>query len=112
MKRVGQLLKYRYYAQNPTECIRNVGMKRIHAALLVLAGIWLAVVLWVVLSDVILRETRLGVVAQQLDRLPSRVATVLFMLLWVIFLFGWAIPAGFGLMPLLRRRINERNAHQ
>jgi hypothetical protein len=64
-------------------------MKRIHAVLLLVGGSWLAVALWVVLSSVILRETRLGVLAQLLDRLPSAVGTPIFISLWSFLLFGW-----------------------
>jgi hypothetical protein len=49
-------------------------MKRIHAVLLVIGASWFAFALWVVASNVILRETRLGVVAQLLDRLPPVLA--------------------------------------
>lgn len=66
-------------------------MKRIHAVLLVVGGCWLAFALWVVVSGVILRETRLGVVAQLLDKLPSVVSTSVFILCWAILLLGWAV---------------------
>ena len=78
-------------------------MRRIHAVLLAVGGSWLAVALWVVVSGVILRETRLGVVAQLLDKLPAVVSTPIFTLLWALLLLGWAIPVGFGLRPFLQQ---------
>jgi hypothetical protein len=52
-------------------------MKRIHAVLLILGGSWLAVVLWLVLSNVIPRETHLGIIALILDKLPAAVGVPL-----------------------------------
>ena len=86
-------------------------MRRIHTILLVVAGCWLAVALWVVASGVILRETRLGVVAQFLDTLPTAISTLIFILLWVLLLLGWAIPVGLGLRPLIREAC-ARNHHR
>ncbi len=79
-------------------------MKRIHALLLVVGLSWLALALCVVSSNVILRETRLGFVAQLLDKLPPVIGTPIFILLWAILLLGWVVLLGFGLRPLLRRR--------
>ena len=53
-------------------------MKRIHSVLLIVGGSWLALALWVVVSKVILRETRLEVVSQLLDKLPPAVGTPIF----------------------------------
>ena len=78
-------------------------MKRIHAVLLIFGLSWLAVVLPVVFSNLILRETRLGAVAQLLDRLPPMLSNVIFLLFWIVFCLGWSIPVGFGLGPLLRK---------
>jgi hypothetical protein len=86
-------------------------MKRVHAVLLIVGGSWLAFALWVVFSSVILRETRLGVVAQILDKLPRMVGTPIFLLFWAILLLGWAVLVGFGLRPLLRREA-VRSARQ
>jgi hypothetical protein len=87
-------------------------MKRIHALLLVLGGSWLAVVLWVVLSNVIPRETHLGIIALILDKLPAAVGVPLFVLFWTVFLLGWAVLVGFGLRPILRTRIGGLAKHQ
>ena len=86
-------------------------MKRIHVVLLIVGGSWLALALWVVFSSLILRETRLGVVAQLLDKLPPVVGTPIFILLWAILLLGWAVLVGFGLRPLLPRQ-GVRRARQ
>jgi hypothetical protein len=87
-------------------------MKRIHAVLLIVGGSWLAVVLWVVLSNVILRETHLGIIASILDKLPPAVGVPLFVLFWAVFLIGWAVLVGFGLRPMLRTRIVGLAKHQ
>ncbi len=79
-------------------------MKRIHAILLVVGLGWLAISLWIVSSNVILRETRLGLVAQLLDKLPPVIGTLVLSLLWAILLGGWVIILGFGLEPLVRKR--------
>jgi hypothetical protein len=60
-------------------------MKRIHAVLLIFGLSWLAVVLPVVFSNLILRETRLGAVARLLDRLPLMLSNVIFLLFWIVF---------------------------
>jgi hypothetical protein len=78
-------------------------MKRIHALMLVVGLSWLGFALWIVSSNVILRETRLGFVAQRLDKLPPVIGTPIFILLWVTLLLGWVVLLGFGLRPLLRR---------
>jgi hypothetical protein len=79
-------------------------MKRIHAVLLVIGLSWLALALWVVSSNVILRETRLGPVAQLLDKLPPAIGTPIFILLWAILLIGWAALVGLGLRPIVRKQ--------
>ena len=79
-------------------------MKRIHAVLLVIGLSWLALALWVVASSVILRETRLGLVAQLLDKLPPLIGTPIFFLLWVILLLGWVFPVGLGLRPIVQKQ--------
>ncbi len=78
-------------------------MKRIDAIVLLLAFSWLALAILVMVSGVILRETRLGVIAQVLDKLPSPTGTMIFFFLWVFLLLGWLIPFGFALLPLLRK---------
>jgi len=50
-------------------------------ALFTLDFAWLAGVLWMIVGNVVLRETRLGLVAQSLDRLPSTIAKPIFILL-------------------------------
>ena len=79
-------------------------MKRIHSMLLAVGLAWFAVFLWVVGSGVILRETRLGVIARFLDKLPTAIGTSIFALLYYIFLFGWIVLIGVALEPLVRKR--------
>ena len=78
-------------------------MKRMPVVLLLLGGSWLAVVIWVVLSNVTLRDTPLGVVTVFLDKLPPVVVAPLFIFFWVTFLLGWAVLAGLGIKALLHR---------
>ena len=61
-------------------------------ALAVIGGVWFGVVVFVARSNVILRETPLGILARGLDRLPSPFQNVLFLACWAIFLLGWAVP--------------------
>jgi hypothetical protein len=69
------------------------------------AGVaWLFAVLYVIVGGVILRETALGKLAEQIDRLPPWVATPIFVLSWCVFFFGWSIPVAMGVMALFRRR--------
>ena len=72
--------------------------------LLALAFVWIAIDLWMIVGNVILRETRLGVIAAFLDRLPSEVANPIFIFLDLGVLFGWIVPLTLGLIGLLRRR--------
>jgi hypothetical protein len=62
---------------------------------------WLYVVSGLMASDVVLRETRLGWIARILDKLPSSVAYPIFLLLWLVFLFGWTVPVMAGVWLLL-----------
>ncbi len=75
------------------------------SSLLISSGlIWLAAVSsWMMASDgVSLRETRLGVVAHFLDKLPPRFSNPIFIFLWAAMLLGWTVPAALGLRRLLR----------
>ncbi len=72
-------------------------------ALFTLGFAWLAGVLWMILGNVVLRETRLGFIAQSLDRLPSTIAKPIFILLWIVTLFGWVVPLTLGLIGLIRK---------
>ncbi len=79
-------------------------MKRIHYALLIIGLGWLAADLCLVISNISLRETPIGVVATFLDKLPPKVGNPIFIFLWITLLLGWVILIGLGLRPLLRRR--------
>jgi hypothetical protein len=65
---------------------------------------WLASDLYLMVGNVILRETRLGVIANLLDRLPTALGTPIFIFLWLIGLFGWIVPLALGLKHLVRGR--------
>jgi hypothetical protein len=79
-------------------------MKRIHSISMVVGLCWLAILLWIISSHVILRETSLGFVARYLDKLPPAIGTPVFFVLWAILLLGWVFLLGFGLSPLVRRQ--------
>lgn len=64
---------------------------------------WLAAVLYVVIGNVIIRETRVGVLAQLIERLPSFIAKPAFILSWCLFFLGWIVPLAFGIKLLSRR---------
>jgi hypothetical protein len=63
---------------------------------------WLATDLYLMVGNVILRETRLGPIAQLLDRLPLRIANPIFLFLWAVFLLGWTVPLILGFRLLFR----------
>ena len=64
---------------------------------------WFVAVVWLVLGNVIVRETWLGVIAQQIDRLPPALASLVFSVAWLIFFLGWAVPLILGLTALARK---------
>lgn len=66
--------------------------------------VWLAVVLYVILGNIILRETPIGKLAQEVDRLPMFVAKPFFIASWFLFLLGWLAPLSAGFRVLLRGR--------
>jgi hypothetical protein len=59
--------------------------------------------LFLFISPISLRETRIGWIATFLDKLPPKLGNPIFIFLWFILLLGWLIPTGFGLKPLFRR---------
>jgi hypothetical protein len=79
-------------------------MKRIHYAFLIIGLCWLTADLCLVISNISLRETPLGVIARFLDQLPPEVGNPIFILLWAILLLGWLFLIGFGTRPLFRSR--------
>jgi hypothetical protein len=82
-------------------------MKKIEFVFLVVGLTWFGVAVSAVLSGVILRETRLGVVARFLDKLPSAIGAPIFLFLWIVLLLGWALPTGFALRRMLLRQISS-----
>ena len=76
-------------------------------ALLAIGLAWLAADLYLMLGHVILRETRLGPIAQFLDRLPQWASNIVFLFLWGILLLGWAVPLIVG-FRLLRQNPHVR----
>jgi hypothetical protein len=67
-------------------------------------GCCLAVIIYFMTHDFVLRETPLGVIARFLDRLPTAVGNPTFIFLWAIFLLGWAALVGVGAWKLMRWR--------
>ena len=61
-------------------------------ALIAIGLAWLAADLYLMLGNVVLRETQLGAIAQFLDKLPQWVSYPVFLCLWGIVLLGWTVP--------------------
>jgi hypothetical protein len=70
--------------------------------LAIAGGLWFGIVVFVIVGNFILRETRLGVVARVLDRLPYPLREILFLAAWVVFFTGWIAPAVYSLRTLNR----------
>jgi len=77
-------------------------MKRIHYAFLIIGLCWLVADLRLVVSNITLRDTPLGVIARFLDQVPYAVGNPIF--LWTILLLGWLFLIGLGIRPLFRGR--------
>jgi hypothetical protein len=73
-------------------------------ALFTLGFGWLAWDLWMIVGNVVLRETRLGIISQFLDKLPPAIANPIFVFLWIITLFGWVVPLTLGVKGLLHKK--------
>jgi hypothetical protein len=73
-------------------------------ALSALGCCWLAADANLVIGPIVLRETRLGVIAEILDRLPPSIGNPIFVALWFALLLGWAVPLSLGFVLLLRRK--------
>ena len=69
--------------------------------LVALGLVWLVVDVYLVIGNAVLRETRLGVIARFLDRMPAMIANPIFRLLWAIVLLGWGLPLVLGFRWLL-----------
>jgi hypothetical protein len=68
-------------------------MKHLGYGLTVVACAWFALVVYVVRASIIMRETGLAPIAHSIDKLPAPVAALVFQVLWIVFLFGWLVPA-------------------
>jgi hypothetical protein len=68
---------------------------------------WVAVAVYLMLGNVVLRETRLGIVVRFLDRLPSWASNPVSLCFWAILLLGWTVPLIVG-FRLLRRNPRVR----
>jgi len=75
-------------------------MKLANYVSLVIGVAWLAGDVYLVISNVILRETRIGALAALIERLPPSIGNAVFILLWVVILFGWAPLVLSGVKPL------------
>ena len=76
-------------------------------ALLAIGVAWLATDLYLMIGNVVLRETRLGTIARFLDRLPHWASNPAFLFLWAILLLGWTVPLIVG-FRLLRQNLHAR----
>ena len=71
-------------------------------ALLVCSAAWCGIVIWFVLANVIMRETRLAAAARVIDSFPPRISALAFTLSWFVFLLGWCVPLFIGLRGFWR----------
>ena len=78
--------------------------------LALIGGVWFGVVVFVSRSNFILRETPLSAIARALDKLPSPLQNVLFLMCWAIFFLGWIVPIGYSVRLLLRANKRENGA--
>jgi hypothetical protein len=79
----------------------------IRSLVLITLGLgWLATDASIMVGHVILRETRLGVIAQILEKLPPVVADPVFLLLDAVLLLGWTVPLILG-FQLLRKKYSN-----
>jgi len=69
-------------------------------ALIAIGLAWLTVDVYLMVGNVVLRETRLGIIAQFLDRLPQWVSNPVFICFWAILLLGWTVPLTIGFRML------------
>ena len=78
--------------------------KALHYAMIACGLIWLSAVLWLITSNVIVREIRpIGAIAGFLDKLPEPVSTPIFLFLWFGFLMGWLVLLVWGAKSMIRR---------
>jgi hypothetical protein len=72
--------------------------------MLVCAFLWLGTVMWLCASNAIAREIPLvGAIAQILDRFPEGLRDPIYVLLWLTFLVGWAVPLIQSVRSILSR---------
>jgi hypothetical protein len=82
---------------------------RIRPITLVALGFgWLAADVYLIVGNVILRETRLAGVARSLDRMPSLIANPIFFLLWIVTLLGWSVPLALGFRGLFQGKRTKK----
>ena len=71
------------------------------SALTAIALVWFALALYVVVGNVIIRDTIAGAfLAQHIDRLPLPSSKATYILLWCLFFLGWIAPLLLGLKRL------------
>jgi hypothetical protein len=70
-------------------------------ALVGLGVVWLAADAYLIVENVVLRETRLVAIARFLDKMPSLIANPIFILMWAVMLLGWSVPLVLGFRWLL-----------
>ena len=81
---------------------------------LALGFAWFVAVLYVILGNVIIRDTALGSFANQIDRLPIWLAKFVFILCWSLFFLGWTYPLFFGFRRLFQRssgKVESKTVH-
>jgi hypothetical protein len=73
-------------------------------ALVIFGAGWLAADVYLIVGNVILRETRLNGIARLLDRMPSTIANPIFIFLWIAVLLGWSVPLVLGFRRLVQAK--------
>ena len=94
-----------------TENRRTVQRAYLAPACIAVGIAWVAVIAYVVIGRVIIRETEAGfLLARWIERLPSFLSKPVFTVSWYVFFLGWTVPLVLGIKFLFRR--NSDNASQ
>ena len=72
--------------------------------LAVVGAVWFGTVVFLERSNLIVRDTPLGTVAAAMDKLPLVLRDALFLVCWVIFFLGWALPIAYSVHLLVRAK--------
>jgi hypothetical protein len=80
-------------------------MKKSGHIFLMIGLCWFGLVLGLMFTNIVVRGLPLlHELAEFLDKLPPKIGTPIFLLLWDAFLFGWLIPLALGILTIRRQR--------